>query len=81
MNIFFCIETHKQIFIACSILHNYLMSMDLDEGLISEVDEELNNQYLELELVSEPSDDAEDEHRGEGIRNSIAAAMWMDYMT
>ena len=76
---FFGIEIHKQIFIACSILYNYLMSVDLDERLISEVDEELNNQHLEPKLISEPFDDVEDEHREEEIRNSIVAAMWMDY--
>ncbi|PNY06690.1 hypothetical protein L195_g003165 [Trifolium pratense] len=38
---FFSFETMRRIIIACCILHNFLMDVDIDEQMIAEVDREL----------------------------------------
>jgi hypothetical protein len=38
---FFSFETMRHIIIACCVLHNFLMEVDIDEQMIAEVDQEL----------------------------------------
>ena len=47
----YSIDTQTEIILACCIIHNYLMGMDLDERLIVEVDEELFVKEVVKELV------------------------------
>ncbi|KAG6470760.1 hypothetical protein ZIOFF_071837 [Zingiber officinale] len=71
------IETQKQIILCCCILHNYLINVDPDEGLLAEVDAELNNNSEHQEENHSNRDDSDDARRGEFLRDSIAATMWM----
>ncbi|KAG6480411.1 hypothetical protein ZIOFF_063911 [Zingiber officinale] len=71
------IETQKQIILCCCILHNYLINADPDEGLLAEVDAELNNNSEHQEKNHSNRDDSDDARRGEFLRDSIAATMWM----
>ena len=41
--LFFPVDTVTEIILACCILQNYLMGVDLDERLIAEVDQEISN--------------------------------------
>ena len=45
------IDTQSDIILACCILHNYLMGVDPDERLITEVDKEFFSQELEFESM------------------------------
>ncbi|XP_042433011.1 uncharacterized protein LOC122019624 [Zingiber officinale] len=48
-----------------------------DEGLLAEVDAELNNNSEHQEKNHSNRDDSDDARRGEFLRDSIAATMWM----
>ncbi|KAG6511597.1 hypothetical protein ZIOFF_029670 [Zingiber officinale] len=54
------IETQKQIILCCCILHNYLINADPDEGLLAEVDAELNNNSEHQEENHSNRDDSDD---------------------
>ena len=45
------VDTQYDIILACCILHNYLMGVDPDERLITEVDKEFFSQELEFESM------------------------------
>ena len=60
-------------------LHNYLMSVDLDESLIVEVDEEILHSHRENVTPTSREDD-EDARQGDIIRDSVASAMWQNYV-
>ena len=68
-----------EIVIACCILHNYLMDVEPDEQLISEVDRELMTNQLSHEFGSTYIARSEDGRRGEMIREVISTEMWHDY--
>ena len=68
------VKMHKIIVLACCILHNYLMGVDLDKQLFDQVDQEIFNG-----TPPNPKSDDEDTIRGEQIRNSLAISMWNDY--
>ncbi|KAA8544664.1 hypothetical protein F0562_019489 [Nyssa sinensis] len=76
----YSVETQSEIILACCILHNYLMGVDPDEGIINEVDQELLNQPPDEEEVHASMEVDEDATRGEYIRDSIAISMWNDYV-
>ena len=73
------IDTQNEIILACYILHNYLMGVDPDESLIAEVDEEVLHSHRECVALTLREDD-EDARQGDIIRDSIALAMWQNYV-
>ena len=75
----YCVDTQNEIILACCIHHNYLMSVDLDESLIAEVDEEVLHSHHEC-VAPTPREDDEDAKQGDIIRDSIASAMWQNYV-
>ncbi|WOG86595.1 hypothetical protein DCAR_0205810 [Daucus carota subsp. sativus] len=76
---FYSCETQSYIFLACYILHNYLLYEDRDKKIEEEVIEELLKATPGLEAQA-PRELSEDSARAEGMRNSIANAMWNDYI-
>ncbi|XP_076892760.1 uncharacterized protein LOC143544563 [Bidens hawaiensis] len=74
---FYSCETQSQIFLACCILHNYLLEVDRDRELEDEVAQEVLNatQYAEDHAPNAMDD------RGEQIRESIANEMWSQYLS
>ncbi|XP_020242335.1 uncharacterized protein LOC109820589 isoform X1 [Asparagus officinalis] len=70
------IKTQKDIIYACTILHNFLMGVDPDEGLLEQVDQEVLNQMIDVEAHV---NDNEEYRRGEILRQKIADDMWRDY--
>uniref|UniRef100_A0A2N9HGQ6 DDE Tnp4 domain-containing protein n=1 Tax=Fagus sylvatica TaxID=28930 RepID=A0A2N9HGQ6_FAGSY len=77
----YSVDTQTEIILACCIIHNYLMVVDLDERLIAEVDEELLQQSHHETKAHAPREDDEDARQGEILRDSIALAMRQDYDT
>ena len=75
----YCVDTQNEIILACCILHNYLMGVDPDESLIAEVDEEVLHSHRERVGLT-PREDDEDARQGDIIRDSIASAMWQNYV-
>ncbi|KAG6486803.1 hypothetical protein ZIOFF_055383 [Zingiber officinale] len=71
------INIRTDIILACCILHNFLMGVDPDERLISEVDHELSVNYDNEVSCNERQDD--DWSQGNMIRDNIANVMWSDY--
>ena len=62
------------------ILHNYLIGVDPDDGLLHEVDEEiLNNPEPHEQLGAQRERNNDDATQGEILRNSIETNMWRDY--
>nr|POF00749.1 glutathione s-transferase zeta class [Quercus suber] len=55
------------------------MGVDPDESLIAEVDEEVLHSHRE-HVASTPREDDEDARQGDIIRDSIATAMWQNYV-
>ena len=45
-------NTQSSIFLACCILHNYLMGVEPDESLIEEVDRDISNELEESDEVN-----------------------------
>jgi len=70
--------TQADIVLAACILHNYLMGVDPDRELIEEVDHELlsSNESFGGYLSNSTSESREMEEFGD----SLANAMWMDYV-
>ncbi|XP_076882258.1 protein ANTAGONIST OF LIKE HETEROCHROMATIN PROTEIN 1-like [Bidens hawaiensis] len=74
---FYSCETQSQIFLACCILHNYLLEVDRDRELEDEVAQEVLNATQDVEdLAPNAMDD-----RGEQIRESIANEMRSQYLS
>ena len=68
------------IILACCILHNYLLIVDPDDGLIVEVDHELmENDPITDQGSSSHMEDG-DGHLGAMLRDTIAAKMWANYV-
>ncbi|KAJ0051997.1 hypothetical protein Pint_03091 [Pistacia integerrima] len=61
------------------IVHNFLMGLDPEEGLIAEVDAEIAREPIEHTNHKHNLENHEDARKGELIRNSIANAMWEAY--
>ena len=87
-------NTQSSIFLACCILHNYLMGVEPDESLIKEVDRDISNELEESDEVNDTPINVndtnpqicqnsmsvdEDAARGEFIRDDLAIQMWRDY--
>ncbi|KAJ8748877.1 hypothetical protein K2173_013309 [Erythroxylum novogranatense] len=72
-------DVQCEIVLACSILHNFLMSLGVLEEEISEVDTELSNRREMESQVDSRERDNEDARLGAQIRDNIAAQMWNDY--
>ena len=70
--LFFPIDTVIEIILACCILQNYLMGVDLDERLIVEVDQEISNGDIHNEARNSTNDSDADARRGAILRTSIA---------
>ncbi|GJU85112.1 putative nuclease HARBI1 [Tanacetum coccineum] len=73
---FYSCETQSNIFLACCILHNFLLKEDRDKELEDKVMHEVLNATQDEE-VHAPRD-ADD--RGEQIRDSMANEMWNEYL-
>ncbi|XP_014517225.1 putative nuclease HARBI1 [Vigna radiata var. radiata] len=71
------LETMTEIILACCILHNFLRSVDNDDSLLDEVDNELNER--EEHNVSSSQVREEDHRIGSNIRDAITDHMWRDY--
>lgn len=76
---FYSCETQSNIFLACCILHNYLLDEDRDKEMEEEVIEELLKATPGVESQA-PREFNEDAAQAEALRNSIANAMWRDYL-
>ena len=74
----YCVDTQNEIILACCILHNYLMSVNLDESLIVEIDEEVLHSHHER-VTPSPREDDKDARQRDIIRDSIVSAMWQNY--
>nr|GEW00809.1 putative nuclease HARBI1 [Tanacetum cinerariifolium] len=70
---FYSCDTQSNIFLACCILHNFLLEVDRDKELEDEVIDEM----LAASHDGEPHGPRDTDDRGEQIRNSIANDMWM----
>ena len=76
------VPTQKKKFLACCILHNYLIGANLDNRILHEVDEEiLNNSEPHEQLGAQRERNNDDSTQGEILRNSIATDMWRDYIS
>lgn len=75
---FYSCETQSRIFLACCILHNFI----LKEDRVKELEDVVEGQILNAPQEEEPHAPRErvtDEH-GEEIRNSITNDMWSNYL-
>ena len=77
---FFLVDMIAEIILACCILHNYLMGVDLDERLIAKVDQEISNGDIHNEARNNTNDSDADARRGAILRTSIETRMWNDYV-
>ena len=55
----YCVDTQNEIILSCCILHNYLMGVNLEESLITEVDEKVLHSHRE-HAAPTPREDGED---------------------
>ncbi|XP_035830047.1 protein ALP1-like [Helianthus annuus] len=77
---FYSCETQSGIFLACCILHNFLLEEDRDKDLEDEVIQEVLDGPQEEESQI-TRDIREGSTRSEQLRNSIANEMWTNYLT
>ncbi|KAI3507712.1 hypothetical protein L1887_22703 [Cichorium endivia] len=76
---FYDCQTQSDIFLACCILHNFLLEEDRDKALEDEVLQELlNGPIEEVPSNSRVRHDASNE--AEQLRDSIANQMWTNYL-
>ncbi|XP_015935347.1 protein ALP1-like [Arachis duranensis] len=75
---YYDVEVMVDIVLACIILHKFLMGVDPDHHLISQVDQELQNNNPEA-TNEEREEVNEDYRRGVVLRDNMAAQMWTDY--
>lgn len=76
---FYSCETQSDIFLACCILHNFLLEEDRDKDLEDEVLQEVLNGPTE-EVQHNLSNAREGSTTAEQLRNSIANQMWTNYL-
>ena len=62
----------------CCIFYNYLISVDLDDALLAQVNNRLEDEAHEEHHRSEENN--EETTKGEIIRDAIAAEMWVNYV-
>jgi len=74
------VKTMLEVILACCILHNFLLGVDLDKDLIAKVDRDLISSQVTNEVPGENTPKDEDSRRGEMLRDNIAIEMWRDYM-
>lgn len=72
-------STKKLIIFACCVLHNYLMSVDLDEDLLAEVDAELANQNLSHDKHQGSRNDKDELALDGVIKDSVANHVRSNY--
>lgn len=77
---FYDCATQSYIFLACCILHNFLLEEDRDKDLEDEVVREILNAPIE-QTYHDTSDTSEGSTDGQQLRNSIANEMWANYLT
>ncbi|XP_057458064.1 uncharacterized protein LOC130748834 [Lotus japonicus] len=68
-------EVMRNIVVACCILHNFLMGVDIDEALMAEVDREL----LQRDIDRSQAQRDEEYRQGQLLRDNIANEMWNVY--
>lgn len=73
---FYSVDNMTDIVLACCILHNFLMSVDIDETLMDEVDRELLQSGIHRSHTQERD---EDYRQGTILRDNIATEMWNAY--
>ena len=78
---FYSVDTTTDVFLACCILHNYLMGVDPDYELIEVVDRELMGVEQVHESNASIGSGDEDATLGVAIRNNIATTMWQAYVS
>lgn len=76
---FYSCETQSDIFLACCILHNFLLEEDRDKDLEDEVIQEVLN-GSEEEVRHNLRDTREGSTWADQLRNSIANQMWTNYL-
>ncbi|XP_052116435.1 uncharacterized protein LOC127746610 [Arachis duranensis] len=77
---YYSFETMRNIFLACCILHNFFMGVDVDQSIIDEVDRELL-QECNIDR-SQPIQQRDEEYRHAALlRDNIAVKMWNVYQT
>lgn len=69
-------EVMIDIVLACCIIHNFLMGVDIDEDLIAEVDRELLQNDIDRSQTQQRD---EDYRLGSLLRDTITAEMWNLY--
>ena len=74
---YYSFEIMTDIVLACCILHNFLMGVDIDESLIVEVDQELIQRDIDRPQSQQQRD--EDYRQATILRDSIAIEMWNAY--
>ncbi|XP_016206692.1 protein ALP1-like [Arachis ipaensis] len=77
---YYSFKTMRDIFLACCILHNFLMGVDVDQSIIEAVDRELL-QERNIDR-SQSNQQRDEEYRYTAmLRDNIAAEMWNVYQT
>ena len=72
-------DTMVDVVLACCILHNFLMGVDIDELLIAEVDKELLQRDIDRSQPISQQQRDEDYRQGAILRDNIASEMWNAY--
>ncbi|XP_025647417.1 protein ALP1-like [Arachis hypogaea] len=75
---YYSFETMRH-FLACCILHNFLMGVDVDQSIIDEVDRELLQEH-NIDR-SQPNQCGEEYRHAALLRDNIEAEMWNVYQT
>ena len=75
----FTLETQSDIFLACCILHNFLIDEDRDTRLEKEVLQELLHEQSE-EVQRNVTDQRGGNTMAEQLRNTISTQMWDNYL-
>ncbi|XP_071694010.1 uncharacterized protein [Rutidosis leptorrhynchoides] len=73
---FYSCETQSDVFLACCILHNFLLEVDRVKAIEDKVVRKVLNARPDGHLCSQSDID----DRGEQIRNTIATEMWNQYL-
>ncbi|XLS94025.1 hypothetical protein HN51_070033, partial [Arachis hypogaea] len=77
---YYSFETMRDIFLACCILHNFFMGVDVDQSIIDAVNRELL-QKCNIDR-SQSNQQCDEEYRYTAmLRDNIAAEMWNVYQT
>ena len=79
---FYSRETQCEIFVACCILHNFLLDEDRDRNLEYEVQKELYHAEPEEEeeVTHREGSERGADNKAEELRNKITREMWKNYV-